>query len=90
MANLVYAKITTNRSKLMKYIETFRKGKIASESLAAPRALPGTRQISYCALMTLEENSKLHCYFAELGKMTTMNKKQYEEEMGKFKHFWSA
>jgi len=90
MGNLFHAKITTNRSTLMKYIEMFRRGKTQSESLAAPRPLPGKAQISYYALVTLEENSKLHSYFAELGKLTMMNKKQYQKEIGKIKYCWTA
>jgi hypothetical protein len=74
----------------MKYLEMFRKVKTRPESLTAPRPMPGRIQMGYCALITLEENSKLHCYFAELGKLTIMNKKEYEKEMGKIKHYWSA
>jgi len=90
MGNLLYAKITTNRSTLIKYIEKFRAEKTPSESLAAPRPLPKTEQISYYALVTLEEHSTLHSYFLARGKLTIMDKKQYQAELANLTYYWSA
>lgn len=90
MSKLVYAKITTNRATLTKYVEKFRREKNQSESLVAPRPLPGRAQISYYALLTLEEHSPLHSYFSDLGKVMVMTKKQYQQELGTLTHYWSA
>jgi hypothetical protein len=90
MASFVYAKITTNRTTLKKYIETFRARKTSQETLIAPRPLPGRPQTSYYALVKLQPDSQMHSYFAEKGKLTVITGSQYEQETANIKYHWSA
>lgn len=75
---------------LMRHLERVRRDKAQGESIIAPRPQRFSMGSIYYGLVVLHENSRLHSYFSQLGKVEYLNKEQYDHEIAKVEAYWEA